>query len=217
MAQAFANEHEWEAAELTPKLMSRLQELPGIDSVTVDLTDTGGGINVRLEPGADEVQVMERLRELLVAYGIRSADPRVELGRSERLTKRAAERAAERAVSFGVDVVITPLRSGARVEVATKKVRSFRVVPADPRAIAQGLSDAWCQVIGRVPVEVFEVSVDDNGQLTVMTSDGETETLGSADVNTGWERALTQAIREALAGYDDSPNDVTPVPAHTGS
>lgn len=207
MAQAFANEHEWEAAELTSKLMSRLQELPGIDSVTVDLTDTGGGINVRLEPGADEVQVMEKLRELLVAYGIRSADPKVELGRSERVT--------ERAVSFGVDVVITPLRSGARVEVATKKVRSFRVVPADPRAIAQGLSDAWCQVIGRVPVEVFEVSVDDNGQLTVMTSDGDTETMGTADVTAGWERALTQAVGEALAAYDDAPNNAASVPAQS--
>lgn len=192
---------------MTPNLMTRLQNLPGIESVTVDLTDSGGGINVRLEPGADETKVMEELRELLAAYGIRSADPKVELGRSARAT--------ERTMSFGVDVVITPLKTGARVEVATNKVKSFRVVPANPRAIAQGLSDAWCQVIGRVPVEVVEVSVSDSGQLTVVTAEGETETVGTGDVAAGWERALTEAVGEALAAYDDSLDDAASVPVNS--
>lgn len=174
---------------MTTGLVSRLQEIPGVASVAVDLTDTGGGINVRLEPDADEMAVMEKLRSILVAYGIRSADPKVKLGRKGRV---------EPPGGFGVEVSITPMRTGARIEVSTKSVKSFRIVPADPSAIAQGLADAWCQVIGKLPVEIVEVSVADGGRLRVVTSDGDRETTGTADVAAGWERALTQAVGEAL-------------------
>lgn len=175
---------------MTGNLVRRLEEIPGVASVSVDLTDTGGGINVRLEPGADEELVMEKLRELLVAYGIRSADPKVQIGRLERFSPARP--------SFDVEVSITPLKSGARVEVATRNVRSFRVVPANPAAIAQGLSDAWSQVIGRIPVEIVKVSLGDSGELTIVASDGSTETMGTANVSMGWEQALTMAVGQAL-------------------
>lgn len=174
---------------MTTGLVARLQEIPGVASVAVDLTDTGGGINVRLEPDADEMAVMEKLRSILVAYGIRSADPKVKLGRKGRVDPPGG---------FGVEVSISPLKSGARIEVSTKSVKSFRIVPANPSAIAQGLADAWCQVIGKKPVEIVDVSVGDGGQLAVVASDGEREITGTADVAAGWERALTQAVGEAL-------------------
>lgn len=174
---------------MTSSLVSRLQDIPGIASVAVDLTDSGGGINVRLEPGADEFAVMEKLRSVLVAYGVRSADPKVKLGRSRR---------TETSDGLGVDVVITPLKAGARIEVATKTVKSFRVVPANPEAIAQGLSDAWCQVIGKIPVEITEISLEGTGSLTVTAFDGSEETRGTADVTAGWEHALTHAVGQAL-------------------
>lgn len=183
-------------------LVARLQEIPGVASVAIDLTDTGGGINVRLEPDANEVAVMERLRALLVAYGVRSANPKVKLGRADRV---------ETAPRFGVEVTITPLRSGARVEVATKNVKSFRVVPATPAAIAQGLSDAWCQVIGRIPLEIIRVSVGDAGLLTVAASDGTHETTGTADVADGWERALTHAVGEALGAPESKVVESPPM------
>jgi len=175
---------------MTPGLASRLQEIPGVDSVAVDLTDSGGGINVRLEPGADETLVMDKLRSLLVAYGVRSPiPPELHSQRSE---------ATEDDVDLGVDVEITPIDGGARVEVATENVRSFRVVAATPTAIAQGLSDAWCQVIGRIPVEVVRVLVGDDGTLTVSLSNGEWEANGSASVEAGWEDALAHAVGVAL-------------------
>jgi len=175
---------------MTPNLTSRLQEIPGVASVAVDLTDSGGGINVRLEEDADETQVMEKLRSLLVAYGVRTPSP-------PKLRPHRPEQAT-RDHQFGVDVQITPISGGARVEVATTSVRSFRVVAATPAAIAQGLSDAWCQVVGQVPVEVVRVSVDDQGTLTVVLNKGGMETQGTADVDSGWEKALTLAVGVAL-------------------
>ena len=177
---------------MTTGLTTRLQEIPGVASVAVDLTDSGGGINVRLEPGADEILVMDTLRSVLVAYGVRSPSP-------PKLRPHLSTPTIDEA-PLGVDVEITPMNTGARVEVATKKVRSFRIVAATPSAIAQGLADAWCQVIGRIPIEVAEVKVDDHGTMTVSTLDAGRKSRGSASVASGWEDALTRAVGMALQG-----------------
>lgn len=189
---------------MTGTLANRLEQIPGVASVTIDLTDAGGGINVRLEPNADEYLVMEKLREVLVAYGVRSADPKVQIGRSSRRPRPTTR-------EFDVEVAITPLKTGARVEVFSKNVRSFRVVPANPSAIAQGLSDAWCQVKGRIPVEIINVTIGDEGDLSVVASDGVHETMGSANVSLGWEEALTQAVGQALWSPDGSPEEERPL------
>jgi hypothetical protein len=60
------------------------------------------------------------------------------------------------------------------------------------------VSDAWCQVIGQIPVEVVNVSVGDDGMLAVSISNGEIETKGSASVEAGWEDALARAVGGAL-------------------
>lgn len=178
---------------MTSSLASRLGEIPGVASVVIDLDGFGRGIDVRLEPGADEAVVMEKLRALLAAYGVRrEREPSVGSGQSR-----------VPVADIGVQVSITPINSGARIEVATTSVKSFRIVAATPLAIAQGLADAWCQVIGRVPVEVVGVSVDDQGRLTVTASDGERESSGTAEVTGGWVDAVTGAVAMAL---DDSAN-----------
>lgn len=182
-------------------LATRLQDIDGVASVAVDLTDSGGGINVRLDPDADELVVMEKVRVLLVAYGVRSPNPpRLRLGRQPRHVEGP----------LPVDVKITPIKAGARVEVASNVVRSFRVVAANPSAIAQGLSDAWCQVIGKIPVEVVEVAIGDDGELTVSISDGTAESSGTADVSSGWEEGLARAVGRAL-GVIDAPMSSTPL------
>lgn len=171
-------------------LANRLEDIPGVASVTVDLTEDGGGINIKLIPGANEVEVMERLRTVLIAYGVRSSKP-------ESVEGAFPEKSAS-LVPLGVRVRITPLESGARVEVEGKNVRSFRVVAANPRAIAQGVADAWCRVAGKIPVEIVDVSLGDRGELEVVASDGETETVGIADVGEGWESALARAVGRAI-------------------
>lgn len=178
---------------MTSNLANRLEDIPGVASVVVDLEGFGRGIDVRLEPGADEAAVMERLRALLAAYGVRS----------DREQVRMPEPAPRVAHDPGVSVSITPLKSGARIEVSTRSVKSFRIVAATPMAIAQGLADAWCQVVGRVPVEIVAVSVGDEGSLRVAALDGDRETEGLADVSGGWVTALTDAVAGALGATDN--------------
>ncbi|MEX1125499.1 MAG: hypothetical protein WD895_04045 [Acidimicrobiia bacterium] len=175
---------------MSAKLVDRIQDIPGVAAVSLDLEDPdGGGINVRLEPDADEMEVMERVRALLVAYGVRSQGyPILRVGR----TRITGDR------RLGVDVRITPIKGGARVEVVGNTVRSFRVVPPDPTVIAQGLADAWCQVLGRAPVEIARVSVTGDKTLEVVALDTPVERTGEADLTDGWTQALAVAVGEAI-------------------
>ena len=173
---------------MSSSLASRLGDIPGVASVVIDLDGFGRGIDVRLEPGADEAVVMERLRALLAAYGVRS----------ERKPRREVGRAARSVSDLGVDVTITPTEGGARIEVATGAVRSSRVVAADAMAVAQGLADVWCQVIGRVPIEIVSVEVGEDGSLTVVGNDGDQRLQGSHSTEGGWVDAVTAAVGDVI-------------------
>ena len=85
-------------------------------------------------------------------------------------------------------------------------VRSFRIVPPNPSAIAQGVSDAWCQVVGKIPMEIVRVNLGDGGELSVVASYGNTESVGRANVSSGWEIAIAHAVGQAigLIGNADS-------------
>jgi hypothetical protein len=179
---------------MTSSLASRLGDIPGVASVVIDLDGFGRGIDVRLEPGADEAVVMEKLRALLAAYGVRKdRQPVMSVGRSQ-----------DTLTPLGVEVSITPINGGARIEVATPTVKSFRIVAATPLSLAQGLADAWCQVIGRVPIEVTGVSVTDQGRLVVTATDGEHEARGEGDISTGWVEALATSVAGVLEEPDDA-------------
>lgn len=179
---------------MSPSLESRIEDIPGVAGVTVDLTESGGGINVRLAPGADESAVMEKVRGLLAAYG---TNPSPEVGR-----RVIAAKSPPAPKGLGVEVRITPIQGGARVEVAAPNVRSFRIVAASPSAIAQGVADAWCQVTGRIPVEISSVTLGDDGRLEVVAGEGEAKARGSSKISLGWERALSRAVGEAIGAID---------------
>jgi hypothetical protein len=175
------------------KLVERLQDIPGVASVSLNLEDVESGIRVRLDEDADEAEVLERVRALLVAYGVRSPDqPGMEIG----------NRLAQARAALGVDVRITPVKGGARVEVIGTAIRSFRLVQSTPMAIAQGLSDAWCQVLGRIPLEVTRVGLSDKGMLSVVASDGKKESVGRADIVDGWTMALSLAVGRAIGAVE---------------
>lgn len=177
---------------MTSSLASRLGEIPGVASVVVDLDGFGRGIDVRLEPDADEAVVMEKLRALLAAYGVRH-----ERNESRQFGHQSHDHSGT-SNTAGVDVVISPTDGSARIEVATGSVRSFRIVAAEPVSVAQGLADAWCQVIGRMPIEVVSVEVDESDELVVVAFDGEQESRGSATASTGWVNALTAAVADLI-------------------
>lgn len=176
------------------KLRARLEDIPGVASVSLDLDDVDSGIKVKLEDEADEAEVLERVRELLVAYGVRSHDhPMLHIGQS---------RIGRLGVDIGVAVEVTPVKGGVRVEVIGHAIRSVRVVPPTPTAIAQGLSDAWCQVLGRIPVEIVDVSLADRDTLRVVASDGDTERVGTGELAFGRTYALAQAVGKAIGVLD---------------
>jgi hypothetical protein len=189
-----------EKAVVREKLVERLQDIPGVASVSLNLEDVESGIRVRLDEDADEAEVLERVRALLVAYGVRSPDQgSMEIG----------NRLAQARAALGVDVRISPVKGGARVEVIGTAIRSFRLVPSTPMAIAQGLSDAWCQVLGRIPLEVGKVSLSNEGVLSVVVTDGKDERVGSSDILDGWTMALSLAVGRAMGVVeaDSTTND----------
>ncbi len=183
---------------MTSTLAVRLRDIPGVASVDVDLDDPDSpGIRVKVAAHADEAEVLERVRALLAAYGVRSRPyPPLKIGRNQRIPGQRA---------LGVDVAITPIKGGARVEVIGKVVRSFRIVPPDAVAIAQGVADAWCQVMGRIPMEIVEVSVADHSELVVVASNGTTETVGRSDISVGWTDAIGEAVGTAIGILDTDP------------
>lgn len=175
------------------KLVERLQDIPGVASVSLDIDEAESGIRVRLDDDADEAEVIEAVRSLLAAYGVRAPDPsNLEIG----------NRQSQARATLGVDVRITPVQGGARVEVIGTAVRSFRLVPSTPTAIAQGLSEAWSQVLGRVPLEVTRVTLSESGELGVVATDGSVETQGQADIEEGWTLALPLAVGRAIGVLD---------------
>lgn len=173
---------------MTSSLASRLGDIPGVASVSIDLEGFGRGIDVRLEPGADELAVMERLRALLAAYGVKQ----------DRTARGSVLSRPNLAAAVGVEVIISPVESGARIEVATENVKSFRIVAGNPVSIAQGLADAWCQVIGRIPIEIVEIEVDPEDHLSVVAFDGSQDSRGNASIDGGWLEALTRAVGDVI-------------------
>lgn len=175
------------------KLVERLQDIPGVASVSLDIDEIDSGIKVSLDDDANESEVLEAVRSLLAAYGVRAPDPSsLEIGNRQAQTRAA----------LGVDVRITPVQGGARVEVIGTAIRSFRLVPSTPTAIAQGLTEAWSQVLGRVPLEITRVTLSEDGDLGVVATDGTTETEGHADIVDGWTFALPLAVGRAIGVID---------------
>jgi hypothetical protein len=187
------------------KLVERLQDIPGVTSVSLNLEDFESGIKVKLDEDANEAEVLDAVRALLVAYGVRSLeDPTLEIG--NRLSQARA--------ALGVDVRISEVKGGARVEVIGTAIRSFRLVPATPMAVAQGVSDAWCQVLGRIPPEITRVTLSDEGALIVMATDGSEERRGQADIVEGWTLALPLAVGRAIGVVEPASEAGEPGVAH---
>ncbi|MGH9894109.1 MAG: hypothetical protein ACREA0_19440, partial [bacterium] len=57
-------------------LRQRLENLEGVASIQLELAAAGlSGIRVTLSEGAEEAMVLERIRAMLVTYGLRAPEP----------------------------------------------------------------------------------------------------------------------------------------------
>ncbi len=177
---------------MTPGLVTRIQDIPGVEAVAIDLASEHGGLNIRIAPHADEALIMQRVHALLVTYGAKGLTrPRVRVGK-----------ARNDSFDLGVDIAITKLGTGARIQVSGGAIQSARQVASNPKAIAQGLADAWCQVLGRIPREIDSVSLADDGRITIVATDGQLQRVGSADVAGGWTQAIARAVGIALGFFE---------------
>jgi hypothetical protein len=172
-------------------LRQRLEAIHGVSSIQLELGDSGlTGIRVTLAEGADEAMVLERIRAMLVTYGLKAPETGApgpsRVFNSEELVTEIAEEGQK-----------------LRVEVKGDGEAVVTLVDATPLAAARAVALARGQLTGHSDVEVMWIGLDQIGSwriLTVLASIGdETVSAGSAVVTSGWADALDRAVAAALA------------------
>jgi hypothetical protein len=175
-------------------LRQRLENLEGVAAIQLELAETGlSGIKVTLAEGADEASVLERIRSMLVTYGLRSPGPFAEL--------RSA------VTNPHIETVITPEGERMRVEVRGETGDVVRVIDASPLAAAQVVAEGRAVLTGRPRSEVIWIGLDMIGDWRIMTVLARDPTgapqVGAAVVSAGWADALNRAVARAT----DAPSD----------
>ncbi|HUO46830.1 MAG TPA: hypothetical protein VM470_08355 [Acidimicrobiia bacterium] len=178
-------------------LRQRLENLEGVSAIHLELAETGlSGIKVSLDDGADESGVLERIRSLLVTYGLRSppaVSTEVDLGRTS---------------GTGITTVISPEGEGMRVEVTGRGQSVVKLVDATPMAAAQAVAEGRARLSGHPVPNVLWIGLDSIGGWRILTVlvrvDEATPTVGASLVEGGWAEALDQAVATALSHQADS-------------
>lgn len=172
-------------------LRQRLENLEGVASIQLELADTGlSGIRVTLSEGAEEAMVLERIRAMLVTYGLRAPEP---------ITETLSE------WMEGADMVTVLSQEGdrLRVEVKGQGESVTAIVDPSPLSAARAVAAARAQLAGRPPPEVMWIGLDQIGAfsvLTVLISDQDDQVAaGSVVVAGDWAQALNQALTAASA------------------
>lgn len=172
-------------------LRQRLENLEGVASIHLELAETGlSGIRVTLTDGADEAHVLEKIRSMLVTYGLRSP------GRVESLPKMGTENAKD-----SIHTIITPEGDGMKVEVRGQGQSVVRLVEATPLAAAMAVAEGRAILEGRLVPQVLWIGLDVIGDWRILTvllqDDGVAPKVGAAVVISGWAEALDEAIAKA--------------------
>jgi len=171
-------------------LRQRLENLEGVAGIELELAETGlSGIRVTLRDGADEGVVLERIRSMLITYGLRSPGPVTATTQPEPKEGR-------------IRTAITPEGDGMRVEVNADEKSVVRLVDASPLAAARAVAEARAILNGRPAPEILWIGLDAVGEYKILTvlakSDGEAR-VGAAVVDSGWAEALDEAVSKAEA------------------
>lgn len=175
-------------------LRQRLENLEGVASIHLELAETGlSGIRVTLIEGADEAHVLERIRSMLVTYGLRSP------GRLEHDTPNTPPESPK---EDQIETHITPEGDGMRVEIRAEGKSVVRLVDATPLAAAVAVAEGRAILEGRAAPQVLWIGLDVIGDwkiLTVLLKDeAESARVGSAVVTSGWAEALDEAMAKAF-------------------
>ena len=175
-------------------LRQRLENLEGVASIHLELAETGlSGIRVTLIEGADEAHVLEKIRSMLVTYGLRSP------GRFEADIFKSQPDAA---TTGHIETSITPEGDGMRVEIRGEGRSVVRLVDATPLAAAVAVAEGRAILEGRSTPQVLWIGLDTIGDWKILTvlmkDDTEAARVGSSVVTSGWAEALDEAVAQAF-------------------
>ncbi len=175
-------------------LRQRLENLDGVASIHLELAETGlSGIRVTLIDGADEAHVLEKIRSMLVTYGLRSPG---------RLETETPAKGAEAPKGDRIETFITPEGDGMRVEVRGEGQSVVRLVDATPLAAAAAVAEGRAILERRSAPEVLWIGLDLIGEWKILTvlmkEEGGPAKVGSAVVLSGWAEALDEAVAKAV-------------------
>lgn len=172
-------------------LRQRLENLEGVASIQLELADTGlSGIRVTLSEGADEAMVLERIRAMLVTYGLRAP---------EQMTGSRGD------AEDHSDLVAVLSQEGdrLRVEVRGQGETVSAIVDPSPLSAARAVAAARAQLRGEPAPEVIWIGLDQIGAFSVLTiltaAPDEKVSVGSAVVEGDWAQALNRALAAASA------------------
>ena len=173
-------------------LRQRLESLEGVADIHLEIAEAGlVGIRITLTEGADEALVLDRVRSMLVTYGLR---PPGRLDDIPRIGRSALPEARTK-------TLISPEGEGMRVEIRGEGKSVVRLVGASPLAAAIAVAEGQALLEGRPPPQVLWIGLDAIGEWKVLTVLVRHEIgpvrVGAAVVSSGWADALDEAVAKA--------------------
>ncbi|HEY5684516.1 MAG TPA: hypothetical protein VIY70_04005 [Acidimicrobiia bacterium] len=146
-------------------LERRLRGVAGVADLTIELGDGGlDGIRVRIDEGSDEAEVLENIRRILVAYGLRSrkhsAEPSAGLPvLGEQPKVGSAEPWAR----------VRPTADGLAVEIANSTHSVLEAGERSPIGAAEAMVRAVARFRGMHRPERLAIALDDLDGVRVIT------------------------------------------------
>lgn len=201
-------------------LEQRLRDVEGVSDIVIELSDEGlEGIRVRMREGTDESEILEEIRRILVAYGLKgsarkksttntqipelslegdddvaSLEDRPSTEPADELEPARASGLPAPAIIPGGDQLTVRLSDGARVVEA--------VADATPLGAADAMIRALCEWKGtafpsRIAIDRFDV--DGTDLVIVVARRNSTAAVGSSVIR----GSLAEALRDACSHIVD--------------
>lgn len=180
----------------------RLRSVTGVSNLSIELGEEGiEGIRVWLQPDADESTVLDEVRRILVAYGLRSRGEgagRRPIGTEDVVDERPARRHAPVRPS---DIAVRAVPEGLEVRLEAGERRVVARADATPDGAAEAMVKAvsgWLDVPLPDRVSVGRCRVDGESVLTVLLRRAGVASVGSGLAGGSQVDGLYRAARAAV-------------------
>lgn len=193
-------------------LEDRLRKVQGVADITVELGEVGlESIRVRIDEGTDEAAVLDEIRRILVAYGLRS-----------RKTETSVSKAADPGALGDVEaplrprITVGPRGDGLYVRLTEGERIVERMGERSPIGVAQAMVQAvaeWRSVGAPSRIAVALDELDSTPVVTMLARREGRTAVAAASCAVSLAGGIYQAASGVLAGLD--PLDQPAPPAST--